>query len=319
MSKKINYIVALTTGIIVGALSWAVIIKFFRVIEIYDTPVGSYIAMSLPTLLAFYISLTNSLVKSLLFLIGVYLATVFYPYFFGIEEHKVWVGLGVVVAFTYMFYVFVGAFVGWVVRLVYLRFFEKRATQAAQKIMAKTVELTECIPQAAYETYDYTEKASRTGYVNILFALFSAAVGVVLYLYPSPPLNPIDSSLLQTALKWLGIAFLLIALYELILSLRLILDNSTWHIAIDGKTLLYETPKSTREKSFSCRLDEIEKIEEILIKSDSDAEGSSGESIYKIILNNGLSYPLFEGRNYIDKRRVIDTLRARGIQVVERE
>jgi len=315
MIKKIDNIAAITTGLIVGVLTWVVITRLFGVSEPYDTPAGGYIAMFLPALLAFYIALTNALMKSLLFLLGVYLATVFYPYFFGNEEQKVWVGLGAALAFAYLFYAFAGAFMGWLVRVIYLKFFNKHAKRAAQKIMNKTIELAEQIPQSAYETYTYTQKASRTGYIALFAALFFAAVGAVLYLYPTPPLNPIASSLLQRAIGWLGIAFLLIALYAFWCSFRLMRDNSAWHILIDDKTLLYETPKSTREKSFSCSIDEIERIEENLIQSSDDAEVSA---IYKVVLKNGQTYPLFsDGLNRINEQRFLDALRARGVQVVE--
>ena len=272
--------------------------------------------MFLPAIVAFYIALTNGLAKALLFLLGVYLATVFYPYFFGNTEQKVWVGLGFAMAFVYLFYPFAAAFVGWIVRVVYLKLFNKHTTQAAQKIMAKTVELTEQIPQAAYETYTYTQQASRTGYTTLFSALFFAAVGAVLYLYPVPPLNPIASPLLQRALGWLGIAFLLIALYALWRSFWLMTDKSTWRIVIDDKTLLYETPKSTNEKHFSCRLDEIERVEETVIRSSDDAEVSA---IYKIVLKNAQTYPLFsDGLNRINEQRFLDALRTRGVQVVQR-
>ena len=219
-------------------------------------------------------------------------------------------------ALVYLFYPFVAAFVGWIARVVYLRFFKKHATQAAQKIMDKTVELTERIPQSAYETYTYTQQASRTGYVALFSALFFAAIGALLYLYPSPPLNPIASPLLQRALGWLGIAFLLIALYALWRALRLMRDNSAWHIVIDDKTLLYETPKSTREKSFSCQLDEIERVEETVIRSSDDADIST---IYTIVLKNAQSYPLFsDGLNRINEQQFLDALRARGVRVVQR-
>lgn len=271
--------------------------------------------MFLPTVAAFYIALTNGLAKALFFLLGVYLTTVFYPYFFGNSEQKHWVGIGAALAFAYLFYTFVGAFMGWLVRLIYLKFFNKRATQAAQKITEYTDTFTEHIPKAAYETYTYTQKASRTGYIALFAALFFAAIGAVLYLYPVPPLNPIASPLLQRAIGWLGIAFLLIALYMFWRSLRLIRDNSAWHIVIDDKTLLYETPKSTREKRFSCKLDEIERIEETIIQSSDDAEVSA---IYTIVLKNGQSYRLFsDGLNRINEQRFLDALRARGVRVVQ--
>ncbi len=117
MRKKINYIAALTTGIIVGVFSWVAINRLLGVSDLFDAPfIGRFISIFLLTLLAFYIALTNGLMKSLLFLLGVYLATVFYPYFFGSGEQKVWVGLGAIMAFVYLFYAFVGAFAGWVVR-----------------------------------------------------------------------------------------------------------------------------------------------------------------------------------------------------------
>ncbi len=319
MVRKTNYTVALTTGIIVGALSWLVITKLFGVAEPYDTPVGGYIAMFLPAALAFFIALTNGLIKSLLFLAGVYLATAFYPYFFGNGEQKVWVGFGAVMAFSYLFYAIAGALGGWLVRVIYLRFFDKQARQAAQKIMDKTVELAEHIPQSAYETYTYTQKASHAGHVNLLFALLFAAIGAVAYVYPSPPLNPIKMPFLQTAVKWLGVCFMLIGFYEFIVSMRLMADKSAWHIVIDDKNFLYETPKSTGEKSFSCRLDEIERIDEFLPDSDDYKNDSiKEEPSYKIVLKNGQAYPLFSGRNRINEQRCIDALRARGVQVVER-
>ena len=307
---------AFSTGLIVGVLSWVIITKLFRVTEIYDTPVGGYIAMLLPTLLAFYIAPTNSLAKALLFLVGVYLATDFYPYFFGNGEQKHWVGFGAVIAFVYLFYAFVGALAGWLVRVIYVRFFDKYAKQAAQNIMDKTVEMAEQIPKSSYDTYTYTQKASHTGYANLLFALLFAAIGAVAYLYPSPPLNPIEIPFLQTALKWVGVCFMLISLYESVRSMRLMADKSAWRIVIDDAGLLYETPKSTRETSFSCRLDEIENIDKILIKSCDDTEEST---IYKVVLNNGQTYPLFsDGRNRINGQQFVDALRARGVRVVER-
>ncbi len=315
MTKKINHTVAFSTGIIVGVLSWVVITKLFRVTEVYDTPVGGYIAMLLPALLAFYIALTNSLTKALLFLAGVYLATVFYPYFFGNGEQKAWVGIGAALAFSYLFYAFAGALAGWLVRVIYLRFFDKHAKQTAQKIMDKMVEMAEQIPQSAYETYTYTQKAARVGYGNLIFALLFGVIGAVVYVYPSPPLNPIEIPFLQTAIKWLGVCFMLIALYELIRSVRLMADNTAWRIVIDDTDLLYETPKSTDEKSFSCKLDEIEKI---LIKLDIDPEESISEPTYKIVLKNSQTYPLFGGRNRINKQHLLDALRARGVRVVER-
>ncbi len=157
--------------------------------------------------------------------------------------------------------------------------------------MDKTVELTQQIPQSAYETYTYAQKASHTGYTNLLFALLFGVIGAVVYVYPSPPLNPIEIPFLQTAIKWLGICFMIIVLYETVLSVRLIVDKSVWHIVIDDKYLLYKTPKSTGKKSFSCRLDEIDRIDEILIKSCDDAEVST---IYKIVLKNGQTYPILD-------------------------
>ena len=316
MTKKINHTVAITTGLIVGALSWAVITKLFGVTEIYDTPVGGYIAMFLPALLAFYIALTNSLAKALFFLLGVYLATVFYPYFFGNGEQKSWVGIGAALAFAYLFYAFVGALAGLLVRVVYLHFFDKHAKRAAQKITDTMVEITEHIPPSAYETYTYTQKAARVGYGNLLFALFFGAIGALLYLYPSPPLNPIEIPFFQTAIKWLGVCFILIALYELIRSVRLIADNTAWRIVIDETAFVYETPKSTGEKSFSCKLNEIEKI---LIKPDIDPENEISELTYTIVLKNGQTYPLFGGANRsVNIQSFLDTLRARGVRVAER-
>ena len=312
MTKKINHIVALTTGIIVGVLYWLVITKLFRVTEIYGTPVSSYIAIFLPTLLAFYIAMTNSLAKALLFVVGGYLGTAFYSCFFGNGEQKLWMGFGVVIAFA-------GAFSGWLVRAIYQRFIYKYAKQAAQKIMDKTVELTERIPQSAYESYTYTQKASHAGHVNLLFALLFAVIGAVAYVYPSPPLNPIEIPFLQKVVKWLGVCFMLIGFYEFIVSMRLMADKSAWYIVIDDKNFLYETPKSTEEKSFSCRLDEIERIDELLPDSDDYTNNSiKEEPFYKIVLKNGQAYPLFSGRNRINEQRCIDALRARGVQVVER-
>jgi len=315
MSKKINHIAVITTGLIVGALSWAVITKLFGVTEIYDAPVGGYIAIFLPTVAAFYIALTNGLMKSLIFLAGVYIATVFYPYFFGTEEQKNWVELGAIAALVYMFYPFMAAFAGWLVRVIYLKFFNKHTKRTAQKITDTMVEIAEHIPPSAYETYTYTQKASRVGYGNLLFALFFGAIGVLLYLYPSPPLNPIEIPFFQTAIKWLGVCFLLIAIYELIRSVRLIADNTAWRIVIDDTDFVYETPKSTDEKSFSCKLDEIEKI---LIKPDIDPENEISEPAYTIVLKNGQTYPLFGGANRsVNIQSFLDTLRARGVRVAE--
>ena len=316
MIKKINHTVAVSTGIIVGVLSWTVVTKLFGVAEPYDAPMGGYVAMFFPTLFAFYIALTNGLIKSLLFLFGVYLVALFYPYFFGNGEQKVWIGLGSVMTFVYLFYAFLGAFTGWIVRLFYLRFFDKHAKQAAQKIMDKSVELVEQIPQSAYKTYTYIQKATRTGYTNLFFALLFGIIGAVVYVYPSPPLNSIEIPFVQTGIKWLGVCFMLIALYESVLSIRLMADKSVWRIVIDDKHFLYETPKSTGEKSFSCRLDEIERIDEILVESCDDTEVST---IYKIVLKNGQVYPLFDGPNRINEQQPLDALRARGVQIVKSE
>ena len=318
MINNLKNVITIIIGIIIGVLSWVVITRLFGVIEVYDTPVGSYIAMFVPTLIAFYIALTNSLVKALLFLVGVYIATIFYPYFFGSTEHKVWVGIGAVLAIVHLFYAFVGAFVGWIVRLLYLRFLNKYTKQATQKIMDKTIDLTKHIPKTAYETYTYTQKASRVGYYNLFFALVFATIGTVTYIYPSPPFKPIEIPFFQAAIQWFGVFFILIALYETILSIRLLSDKSAWYIVIDDKNFLYETPKSTHEKSFSCRLDEIEKINQFLTKPENDAEGGSSEPIYEVVLKDGQVYPLFSGRNRIDKYQLLDALRARGVQIVER-
>ena len=318
MPKKIDYIVALTTGVIVGILPWAIATRLFGITEIYNTPAGSYVALSLPTLFAFYIALKNGLSKALVFMLGVYLGTVFYPYFFGNGEQKVWIGLGSVMAFAHLFYAFVAAFAGWIARVIYLRFFDKHATQVTQKIMAKMDDLAQRIPDTAHETYTYTQKASHAGYTNLIFALLFAAVGAVTYAYPSPPFNPIEMPILQTAAKWIGSCFMLIGLYELIISMRLMTDKSAWRIVIDDRYFLYETPKSTREKSFSCNLDEIEKIEKIIIAPDDDTLGSDSGPAYNIVLKNGQTYPLFGGRNYIDEQRCIDALRARGVRLVEK-
>ncbi|HGG60965.1 MAG TPA: hypothetical protein ENK26_13785 [Gammaproteobacteria bacterium] len=318
MAKKMSHIVALTTGIIVGVLSWVVITKLFGVAEPYDTPVGGYIAMFLPAALAFFIALTDGLIKSLLFLAGVYLATAFYPYFFGSGEQKVWAGFGAVMASAYLFYAFAGALGGWFVRVIYLRFLHKHTRRAAEKIVDKTVELSEHIPQRAHETYTYTQKASHAGVVNLLVALLFAAIGALAYEYPSPPLNPIDIPILQTVVEWLGVGFMLIGVYEFTVSMRLMADNGAWHIVIDDENLVYETPKSTGEKRFSCRLDEIERIDMFLPDPDDYRNDSIKEPFYKIVLKNGRTYPLFSGRNHIDERRCIDALRARGVQVVER-
>ncbi len=319
MTKKINYIVAFTTGLIVGVFSWIVISKLLEVSDLFDAPpIGNIIGVFLPMLLAFYMALTNGLAKALLFLLGVYLATVFYPYFFGNGEQKHWIGLGAVMAFVYLFYAFIGALIGWIARLIYLRFFDKHVKQTLQKIINKTDDMTEYIPQSAYGTCTYTQKASHTGYANLLFAMLFAFIGLVAYIYPSPPLNPIKIVFLQTAIKWLGVCFILIALFEFILSIRLMIDKSAWHIVIDDNRIIYETPKNTREKSFSCTFDEIEKINKILIKSDGDTEESSSVPTYEIILKNGKIYPIFSGRNRINQHQFLDTLRARGVQIVER-
>ena len=169
------------------------------------------------------------------------------------------------------------------------------------------------VPKSAYKTYTYIKRAKHTGYKKLFVALFFIFVGALLFIYPSPPLNPITFAWLQTIVKWMGIVCFIIGLYELYVSGKLIADQSAWRIVIDNDTLVYETPKSVREKSFSCKLEEIDYIEQIVMDFNDSFDSSSNAPIYRLVLKNGQVYPLFEGKNHIDSKRFIDAMRARNI------
>ena len=85
--------ISLTTGIILGAISWAVVPLVSNEIEPFDSGLGFLIGQVVMTAGAVYFSLQKGSKTVLLYLLGIYIGINGYAYAVGTPGTRLWAGL----------------------------------------------------------------------------------------------------------------------------------------------------------------------------------------------------------------------------------
>ena len=108
---------SLTTGIVLGAASWAVVPLVSDKFEPFDSELGFYIGQCILSVMALYLGFTGGLKHVFIFVIGVYISSNIYPYLFGSSESRAWVILGLITALALCLFPLVFGVLGKLVRI----------------------------------------------------------------------------------------------------------------------------------------------------------------------------------------------------------
>ena len=85
--------ISLTTGVILGAISWAVVPLVSNEIEPFDSGLGLLIGQIIMSTAAFYFALSKGSKTVLLYLLGIYIGMNGYAYAVGTPGTRLWAGL----------------------------------------------------------------------------------------------------------------------------------------------------------------------------------------------------------------------------------
>ena len=108
---------SLTTGIVLGAASWAVVPLVSDKFEPFDSELGFYIGQCILSVMALYLGFTGGLKHVFIFVMGVYISSNIYPYLFGSSESRAWVILGLITALALCLFPLVFGVLGKLVRI----------------------------------------------------------------------------------------------------------------------------------------------------------------------------------------------------------
>ena len=96
--------ISLTTGLALGAASWAIVPLVSDKFEPFDNEPGFYIGQSVLSLASFIIGYLYGLKYVFIFIVGSYISFNVYLFIFGSSESRVWASLGLVATLVLCFY-----------------------------------------------------------------------------------------------------------------------------------------------------------------------------------------------------------------------
>ena len=100
--SMINTYIPLICGLVLGVLSWAIVSFVSDVFEPFDNELAFFLGQSVLSVAAFYFGYSHGLKYVFMFIIGIYVSSNVYPYFFGSSEARAWAYLGLITSFLFV-------------------------------------------------------------------------------------------------------------------------------------------------------------------------------------------------------------------------
>ena len=213
---------------------------------------------------------------------------------------------------TMLIYPLIAAILGWILRGLWMRFFTARFNALNATLHRKVDAFLQKPPKWAYHPIDFTQSAASGALKMMMLALFFGALGILLVIYPSPPLEPLPPYLQQLT-HIMGYLFAGGFFWYGYRALRLSLGKGAWHIYLDDEKLLYHTPPGSSTPSFETPLNKIDRVEAITI--DSNDEGSI-DRIYYLYTTSAQRYRFDDNESRFAPHKLAEALRARGIKMI---
>lgn len=89
-------ILALVSGVALGALSWAIVPLVSNKFEPFDTEIGFYLGQAILSAGAFYVGFSKGFKQVVILIVGMYVGGNLYAYIFGSSEARAYVVLGLI-------------------------------------------------------------------------------------------------------------------------------------------------------------------------------------------------------------------------------
>ena len=118
-------IIALSIGLLAGAVSWAVVAVVSGQFEPFDSGIGFALGQIVLSVIAFWIGYRKKINVLFGFLLGAWVGMNVYAYTFGSSEQKAWILLGIFSTLFLMFYPLLFGVIGKIVNIIQQKYNKK--------------------------------------------------------------------------------------------------------------------------------------------------------------------------------------------------
>lgn len=295
-----NSTVAFTTGIFLGLAEWTATKIFTDFTEPWDAPIGTFVMIFFLPMISFIIAYRYGFVKMLLLLVGMLVGDTIYMY---IIHDMRYITIGIIISASFMFYSLLSGVAGWLFGMFWKKYSYKILNDKPNKPLHDK--------GSKVKPFYYKATAKWFGYYSLIGASVFGVIGLLLVLYPSPPLSPIKGDIMYFTVKTIAVLFLVGFIWEGYRGVQMIKDDENWNILVDDKYIYYKTPQSSRETSFECSLENVRQIQ-IIYPKDLNSEK---EVHYTIITKDEKTYAFGYGENFFPPDKFVNALRKRDVKV----
>lgn len=108
---------SLVVGLILGAVSWAIVPIMSGRFEPFDSEIGFYTGQIMLATAAFYLGFTHGMKQVLVYIVGVYIGSIIYAYVFGSSDARALIIFGLIVTWGLCIFPLLSGIIGKLVRI----------------------------------------------------------------------------------------------------------------------------------------------------------------------------------------------------------